>query len=163
MPIDDRDLVNADLYRFLRREAGRGAQYDGVILDPPPHVPRRGARGPVGQDYPALVPLVLPLLSDGAWLLGFCSKSDIRKVVTRRSGSFRFCYEKELQLQPDLAGKVTVRFTIGRDGTVPKAKIASSTIRQRKVEQCVLKVFRGMRFTKPEGGICVVNWPLTFR
>lgn len=94
---------------------------------------------------------------------GFCSKGNIQRVVTARSGSFRFCYEKELQLQPDLRGRLTVQFTIGRDGTVPKAEVRESTIKQRKVEQCVLKTFRGMRFDKPQGGICVVSWPLKFQ
>jgi len=55
-----------------------------------------------------------------------------------------------------------VQFTIGRDGSVPTATLLDSTIRNRKVEQCVLKTFRGMRFDKPAGGVCVVKWPLKF-
>jgi hypothetical protein len=93
---------------------------------------------------------------------GFCSKTNIEKVVTSRAGSFRFCYEAELQLNPTLSGRLTVQFTISRDGTVPTATILDSTIRNRKVEQCVLKTFHGMRFDKPTGGVCVVKWPLKF-
>jgi len=66
---DDRDLIREDLYKFLRRQAKRGAAFDGIVLDPPPLVPGRGARRPTGQDFATLAPLAAPLLSPGGWLL----------------------------------------------------------------------------------------------
>ena len=94
---------------------------------------------------------------------GYCDRGNIGKVVKRRAGSFRFCYEKELQLHPELKGGITVRFTIGLGGGVTSAAIAKSSLGNRRVEACVLSKFKGMRFAKPDGGVCVVNWPLTRR
>lgn len=93
---------------------------------------------------------------------GYCSAANIKRVIGRREGSFRFCYERELQLEPTLKGRVTVRFTIDEGGLVTKLGILSSTLKNRRVETCILGKFRGMRFDKPKGGVCIVKWPLKF-
>jgi 23S rRNA (cytosine1962-C5)-methyltransferase len=68
LPVDDRNLVREDLYKYLRRVNKKGLAVDGVILDPPPMVP---GRGPQGQDYASLTRLAAPLLAPGGWLLCF--------------------------------------------------------------------------------------------
>ncbi|MBR58494.1 MAG: hypothetical protein CMH54_10795 [Myxococcales bacterium] len=95
--------------------------------------------------------------------LGFCKKSDIEKVRKKRAGAFRFCYERELQARPELQGKLSVRFTIAETGKVDGAKITKNTLPDKRVGKCVVKNIRKLRFKKPEGGICVVNWPFTFK
>lgn len=57
---DDRDLIREDLYTFLRRQVKRSATFDGVVLDPPPLVPSRGAHRPTGQDFATLAPSPRP-------------------------------------------------------------------------------------------------------
>jgi 23S rRNA (cytosine1962-C5)-methyltransferase len=69
VPIDARDIVRGNLYPHLKRAAKKRQQFDAIVLDPPPVVPTGGSQRPVGQDYPALVRLVEPLLAPGAWLL----------------------------------------------------------------------------------------------
>jgi TonB family protein len=93
---------------------------------------------------------------------GFCDKGQVSGVVKARQGTFKFCYEKELQLYPNLAGGVTVRFTISEAGAVANAAIASSSIASKKVEECVLDTVKKLKFPPPEGGVCVVNWPFKF-
>lgn len=92
---------------------------------------------------------------------GFCKKSNIKSVVRRRAGAFRACYERRLKVKPRLAGQLDVRWTIGIDGRV-KGASASGSLGDPQVKDCVLRVFRRMRFKKPDGGICVVKWPLRF-
>lgn len=70
LPVDDRNLISADLYTYLRRMTGK-AMVDAIVLDPPPVVPARGTHAPRGQDYETLVPLAMPLLAPGDWLLCF--------------------------------------------------------------------------------------------
>ncbi len=72
--VDARDLIAGDLYVHLRRMAKGSRRFDGIILDPPPQVPGRGAHRPSGQDYETLLPATLPLLSPGGWLLCFFSR-----------------------------------------------------------------------------------------
>jgi len=99
---------------------------------------------------------------DSGTSAGFCKKEDIRTNVMRRAGAIRACYEAQLQIHESLAGKTTIRWTIDGEGKVAQASIASSTLRNANVEQCVLRVIRAMRFQKPESGICVVQWPFIF-
>lgn len=72
VPIDARDVVGEDVYRYLRRAAAAGSTFDAVILDPPP-IPQRRRRGvrPPAQDHGTLVPLATAVLAAGGWLLCF--------------------------------------------------------------------------------------------
>lgn len=93
---------------------------------------------------------------------GFCERSDIQRVVLQRAGAIRACYEAQLQIHQDLAGKITARWTITLEGVVEGASIVGSTLGNSSVENCVLRTIRRMRFKKPEGGICIVQWPFVF-
>ena len=93
---------------------------------------------------------------------GFCKKGNIKSVVKRRAGAIRACYESRLQLNPKLSGKLTARWTISIEGKVSGVSVTQNSIKDGKVTNCVLRVLRRMRFQKPEGGICVVQWPFVF-
>ncbi len=93
---------------------------------------------------------------------GFCKQSHIQSVVKRRASAIRACYEQRLQVKPKLQGKLTARWTIGVDGSVTNASATANTVGDAEVTNCVLRVLRRMRFQKPEGGICVVQWPFVF-
>jgi TonB family protein len=83
--------------------------------------------------------------------------------MNRNKGSFRFCYQRELQNNPDLAGRVVLRFTIGTDGRPKGGSIASSTLNNKVAHGCILKTLRRMTFKPPKGGVCPVRWPFTFQ
>jgi len=93
---------------------------------------------------------------------GFCKKGNIESVVRRRAGAIRACYEQRLQVKKELQGKLTVRWTINVEGGVDAAASSSDTIGDGETTNCVLRHIRRMRFEKPEGGICVVQWPFVF-
>lgn len=94
---------------------------------------------------------------------GFCKASDILRVVQARSAGIKFCYEKELQRNPSLAGKVVLNWMINIQGKVSRAYVVSSTLKSPKVENCLLRQVRRWRFTKPDGGQCSVNFPFVFQ
>ena len=48
-------------------------------------------------------------------------KAIIRRYIKRNVQKIQYCYEKELISNPQLAGTVTVRFTIGTDGAVSQS------------------------------------------
>ncbi len=93
---------------------------------------------------------------------GGCDKGNIASVVRARANAIRGCYEQRLQVNAGLQGKVTARWTISVAGSVTSASMASNTISDPAVGECVLRVIRRMAFQKPEGGICVVQWPFVF-
>jgi hypothetical protein len=95
--------------------------------------------------------------------LGFCNKAGIKRVIRARTGSFKFCYERRLQLNNTLAGRVVGRLTIGGSGQVLSVS-TSGSMPDKKVHECVKKQFKKLKFDKPEnGGKCVVSYPFTFK
>lgn len=94
---------------------------------------------------------------------GSLPKAVIRRVMRQRMNTFKYCYEKRLQAIPELSGKIVVAFTIGTDGRVVAARIDSSTLKDERVEACVGKATKRLRFPKPKGGVVVVRYPLVFK
>jgi len=106
VPIDGRDIVRGNLYPHLKRAARHGQRFDGVILDPPPTVPRGGARASSGQDYETLSRLVAPLLAPNAWLL--C-------LFHQRGRTWDACEAEVLRGAAEAGLSVTWRGTSGDD------------------------------------------------
>ncbi len=103
-------------------------------------------------------------VSRGAAAIGaFCAKSNIRSVVGRGSGAIKYCYEKELQLNPTLSGKVNISWTVGLSGSVMRAFVSSSTLGNKKVEGCMIRVVKRWRFDPPKGGHCQISYPFIFK
>ncbi len=86
----------------------------------------------------------------------------IQRVVRQSHGRIRACYEDGLKRNPDLEGRVSVRFVIGRDGTVSNVANGGSDLPDPKVVACVERAFERMTFPVPEGGIVTVSYPLVF-
>jgi hypothetical protein len=84
----------------------------------------------------------------------------IRRIVRQNYGRFRLCYEQGLGRNPNLEGRVTVRFVIGRDGAVSNVSNGGSDLPDSNVVGCVVKAFYGLSFPKPEGGIVTVQYPI---
>lgn len=93
----------------------------------------------------------------------FCNKADIKRVMGGRSGAFKFCYERELQQNPDLEGKVVLRFNIDLSGDPQSISIASSSLKADAVHDCLKANVKKLTFNKPDGGVCAVQWPIVFK
>jgi hypothetical protein len=86
----------------------------------------------------------------------------IRRIIRQNFGRFRLCYETGLRANPTLEGRVTVRFVIGRDGSVSSVADGGSDLGDPAVVSCVVRAFYGLSFPQPEGGIVTVTYPLVF-
>ncbi|NUP06948.1 MAG: AgmX/PglI C-terminal domain-containing protein [Polyangiaceae bacterium] len=84
----------------------------------------------------------------------------IQRIVRQNFGRFRLCYENGLRKQQNLEGKVSVRFIIGRDGSVSKAADERSTLPMQSVRDCIVKAFYSLAFPQPESGIVSVLYPI---
>ncbi|MFW6050288.1 MAG: AgmX/PglI C-terminal domain-containing protein [Myxococcota bacterium] len=93
---------------------------------------------------------------------GYLSREQILRVVRANQAAIKYCYEVQLQRQPNLRGKVGVFWRIGLSGNVETARIASSTLRDSGVEGCILRQVRRWRFPKPDGGTVKVTFPFLF-
>ena len=88
--------------------------------------------------------------------------SVIQQVVRAHFASLRRCYEDGLTRNPNLAGMVSTKFIIARDGTVAEATLASTTLSDPIAAACVVHGYRALRFPAPEGGIVTVVYPVQF-
>ena len=83
----------------------------------------------------------------------------IQRTVRQSFGRFRVCYEKDLRTQPSLTGRVTVSFTIARDGSVARVSATGEGV-PATTASCVGTAFGGLSFPAPEGGVVNVVYPI---
>ena len=86
----------------------------------------------------------------------------IQRIVRQNFGRFRLCYENGLRNNPNLQGRVAVRFVIGRDGAVTNVGNGGSDMPDSGVVSCVVRAFYGLTFPQPEGGIVTIVFPIVF-
>ncbi len=86
----------------------------------------------------------------------------IQRIVRQNYGRFRMCYEQGLARNPNLEGRVAVRFVIGRDGAVSNAANGGSDLSDSGVVECVVRAYYGLSFPRPQDGIVTVVYPIMF-
>ena len=97
-------------------------------------------------------------------ILGALDKSLIDAVIKRHMNQIRYCYQRELTKNPNLGGKIVVKFVIAKDGSVSKASTKSSTMGNKAVEGCINSRFQRFKFPEPKGGgIVIVSYPFIFQ
>lgn len=97
-------------------------------------------------------------------LKGCLKPQTVRRVLSRFTNMARYCYEKELPRNPNLAGKVTAEFVVGPTGSVMQSKIQSTTLQNSNVESCLLRTVDRMKFPPCQGGgNAYVTYPWIFK
>jgi hypothetical protein len=86
----------------------------------------------------------------------------IQRIVRQNFGRFRLCYENGMRSDPNLQGRVTVKFVIDRSGAVAMTADGGSDIPSSSVVQCVVRGFANLSFPQPEGGMVTVVYPIMF-
>ena len=98
-------------------------------------------------------------MATGTTVSGRIPADVIQRIVRQNYGRFRACYEIGLRTNPNLEGRVTARFVIGRDGAVSNVS-SSGDLPDANVKSCVASAFYGLSFPSPEGGIVTVSYPI---
>lgn len=95
---------------------------------------------------------------------GGLDRDQIAAVINRHLGQIIYCYEKGLQVNAKLNGRVGVNFTIGPQGIVKTASTATSSLNSPTVESCIVSKLKTWVFPKPVGGVNVkVTYPFVLR
>lgn len=103
-------------------------------------------------------------VQEEALVEGGLDKDQIAAVINRHIGEVIYCYEKGLQVQPGLSGRVGMNFTINGGGIVSTASVGSSSLRSAQVEGCITNRLRTWKFPKPIGGVNVkVQYPFVLK
>lgn len=115
--------------------------------------------GRTGRTHAASAPRVRNI---GTQVSGRLPPEVIQRIVRQNFGRFRLCYENGLRNNPNLQGRVGVRFVIGRDGAVSSVANGGSDLPDSAVVSCVVRAFYGLSFPQPEEGIVTVTYPIMF-
>jgi TonB family protein len=86
----------------------------------------------------------------------------VSKEVRARIGAVKACYERALKRNPNLSGKIKVRWTITAAGTVSGVDIADDSMGDSEVSSCIKQLVARWRFPAPAGGSVEVEFPFVF-
>jgi hypothetical protein len=104
-----------------------------------------------------------PRIREGATTVnGRLPPEVIQRIVRQNFGRFRLCYENGMRNNPNLQGRVTVKFIIDRSGAVSMTVDGGSDLPDQGVVQCVVRGFGNLSFPQPEGGMVTVVYPIMF-
>lgn len=89
----------------------------------------------------------------------------INRVVKVNLATVKVTYERILKLNPNLSGKLTVRFTIEEDGSVSNVEIVESTVNSPELEREIERKVARWTFDPlaAGSGTTVVTYPFIFQ
>ena len=95
---------------------------------------------------------------------GELDRETVRRYIQTKMDQIRWCYQQELQKNPELTGEVRMQWIILPTGFTAKVKVGDSSIRNAAVERCISDRIATWRFPAPKGGNPVqVFYPFIFR
>ncbi|MCM2354219.1 MAG: AgmX/PglI C-terminal domain-containing protein [Pseudobdellovibrio sp.] len=104
------------------------------------------------------------LIEEESEVVGGLDREVIAQYIKSQLGQILYCYERQLSANPDLYGKVAVKFTIAGTGQVETQAINQTTLKSTPVEGCILNKIAKWKFPEPKGGTkVVVTYPFLFK
>ncbi len=95
---------------------------------------------------------------------GGLPKDVIAQIIRSHEKEIKYCYELELNKDPNLNGKVAAFFIIDGSGAVSEANVSESTLNSDTAERCMLSKIKRWKFPEPKGGgIVSVTYPWVFK
>jgi len=87
----------------------------------------------------------------------------VRDKIHKDLPKINRCYESALRYEPELEGKVSVRFAVIRTGYVKGVRVVENTTGNASVERCVARVVSTLRFPRRRTGKSVrFTFPFVF-
>jgi hypothetical protein len=87
---------------------------------------------------------------------------EVHDVAEAHARILRMCYERSLDLNPTLEGKIDVALFVDEKGRPTEVCSAGSTLPNRQVVECVIHVFSQFRFAERERATASL-YPVNFR
>jgi hypothetical protein len=84
-----------------------------------------------------------------AWSLPFSAES-VRAVLLQHQPEIQACYEETLAAGDDVQGDLVVALVVSREGFAERAQVKRTTLRNKAVEECVLRTLRRWPFPRPK-------------
>ncbi|HVK63208.1 MAG TPA: AgmX/PglI C-terminal domain-containing protein [Polyangium sp.] len=95
--------------------------------------------------------------------VGRLEPAEIQKVIRGNFKTLQACYEEGLKKDPNLGGRIAIKFVIGKDGKAGSiGEETPATLPDPDVVKCVLAAVETLTFPTPEGGVVKVVYPIMF-
>ena len=118
-----------------------------------------GALSAVSAPSPQLMPFDEGRLK----MAGGLDARTFKRVMEKRRSSFKVCYKKALDENPQAKGEVRVSFGISPTGRVSTVEVIESSLPSAEAVDCIVRVIRRVQFPPLETGQWAqVQYPLTF-
>jgi hypothetical protein len=88
--------------------------------------------------------------------------SNASRVVNGMRATFRACYQRGLQENPDSQGAIQLTIRVGPGGEVSGVSASASGNLPASVVGCVRARAQAAQFAPPEGGAAVIQVPVSF-
>jgi len=72
-------------------------------------------------------------------------QNGLLRVINRNKGTVEYCYQKRLKVNPNLRGEIYIEIEISPAGKINYVKILNSTLRDKELEDCIVKNIRRWR------------------
>lgn len=83
----------------------------------------------------------------------------VRRIVRAHINEVRSCYNAGLSKNPNLAGRVLIKFTIMPTGKVATSIVEENTTKDTAVGDCIAKAVKRWGFPKVSKGTAIVTYP----
>lgn len=104
------------------------------------------------------------MASEGPKIQGTIDANGVKQTIHSALNPLKQCYETQLKTNNSLKGKVALQMEVNDKGRVQSAGIqTSSTLKDKKIHECMLNVVKDLSFPQPaKGTVAVVDYPLDF-
>ncbi len=91
-------------------------------------------------------------------------REPMRSAIRAPWGEYKKCYDNELTKNPELEGKIVVEWFIDNAGKPSDAKVISTTLNNKNVEDCVVQIIMKTQFPPaPTGAVVQTRYPFLFK
>jgi TonB family protein len=105
----------------------------------------------------------LILIKEDPQVAGSLNKAVVGRYIRRYWTRFKYCYDRALENEPDLFGKITLRFRIDAEGRVNDIETLFNSTENSALEACIFRVMKQIRFPKITDGVdALVTYPFVF-
>lgn len=85
------------------------------------------------------------------------------QTIRAHQGDVSTCYGRVALKDPSIRGRITVQWTIGKDGMPMAVAITEDTLKDKSVGACIKEKARQWRFPPPGGGVQVISYPFDLK
>lgn len=103
-----------------------------------------------------------PILPDPV-VVGGISREHVDQGVATLRPAIVACWEEARKSKPGLNGKILVKFTIAKDGSVKTTALRSTSLRNEATETCVMGHLAQAKFPPlASGELAIIHYPFAF-